>query len=119
MLYFEVICNVVEEAAQTEWIVGLLHCNEGLDFEGYPFVRLVVMVYEVWRVMCRIFDYHFLDYVTGAALTLLGCQVLLIVLLDMGELWDDLEMPAATLEMAYEARAYEVRVKVSDVLLYL
>lgn len=111
--------NGMTEEFASQWIVGLLHSDIGLDFEGYPFVCLFVVVDEVWGVMCRLFDYYFLDYVTGAALFLLGCQVLLIVLLDVRKLWYDQEMPAAALEVAYEARADEVRVKVSDVFLYL
>lgn len=73
---------MTEEFA-TQGVVGLLHCNKGLDFEGYPFVCLVVVIDKVWGVMCRLLVYHFLDYVTGAALFLLRCQVLLVVLLDV------------------------------------
>lgn len=111
--------NGMTEEFAAKRIVGLLHGDEGLYFEGYPLVGLVVEVDEVWGVMCRLFVYHFLDYVTGAALFLLRCQVLLIVLLDVRELWDDQEVPAAALEVGDEARAGEDVELVCYELLYL
>lgn len=100
--------NGVTEELATQGIVCLLHRDEGLDFECYPLVCLVVEVNKVWGIMGRLFVYNFLDNMTGAWLFLLGCQVLLIILLDVGKLWDDKKMPAAALEMADETSADEV-----------
>lgn len=69
--------------------------------------------------MSGLLVYHFLYDMTGAWLFLLGCQVLLIVFLDVGKLGDDEEMPSAALEMTDEAGAGKDGELVCDELLYL